>query len=54
MDITVRLVNGRLYSEMKITEGNATIETGLLNKQEAVELAKNLINAANELLETGK
>jgi hypothetical protein len=54
MEITVRFVNGRLYSEIKITEGDTTIETGLLNKQEAVELARNLINAANELLATGK
>ena len=48
MDIDVK--TNDIYKEMLIKEGNTTIETGLLDKHEATEVAIGLIRAAYDLL----
>lgn len=48
MKFTVRRL-GFPYQEMTITEGNATIESGLLNQDEALAMAADLRSAADDL-----
>lgn len=39
------------YAEVTIKSGNATIETGLLSKEEMIEIASELNDAASLLIE---
>lgn len=48
MEIIVR--KAIKYKELKIKEGLAQIETGLLNDEECVALARALIDAAYDLI----
>lgn len=48
MKFTVRRL-GFPYQEMTVTEGNATIESGLLNQEEAQAMAAELRSAADDL-----
>lgn len=48
MELTVR--KAIRYKELKIKDGLAQIETGLLNDEECAELARNLIDAAYSLI----
>lgn len=48
MEIIVR--KAIKYKELKIKEGFAQIETGLLNDEECVVLARSLIDAAYDLI----
>jgi hypothetical protein len=38
------------YKYVELKEGNTTIETGLLDKDEALDVAKEFISAAEDLL----
>ena len=48
MEISIR--RNCLYFEVVIEDGNMTFDTGLLSKEEAVEMAKEFISAAEDLL----
>ena len=47
MDIEVRKLT--VYQSVKITDGATSIELGLLDKNEALEMARQFRNAAYEL-----
>jgi len=47
MDVKVRFYDG--YAEVAVSEGNATLVTGLLNKDEALALAKSFRETAKEI-----
>ena len=48
MEFFVRWISGK-YAEVTVKDGGATIETGLLDKEERVETADILIEIAEEL-----
>jgi hypothetical protein len=48
MDINVKFND--IYKEVIIKEGNSTVETGLLDKHEALEMGIGFIRAAYDLL----
>ena len=50
MEIDVRIVSAHPYFEIAIQDGNATMVHGLLSKEEALEMAKAFIGAAEDLL----
>lgn len=52
MEINIKKGNlTQQYRNMQIKEGQTTIDLGILNVQERLSLAKQLIQATNELLE---
>lgn len=38
------------YTELSITSDNVKLNSGLLNKEESIELARQLVNAAYDLI----
>jgi len=48
MEFSVRWISNK-YAELKVTDGSATIETGLLDEQEREEIAEKLSAIAEEL-----
>ena len=51
MEIRVR--RSSIYQELIISEGTATISSGLLDETEAFAIARDLISAAGELVPVG-
>ena len=51
MDITVRRVPP--YVECKISDGNTTLDLGLLDEEEALDIVREFISAAEDLLPAG-
>ena len=49
MEITVRALPGGKYHEVRISDGNASIDSGTLDKDERRELRRQLLMAALEL-----
>lgn len=48
MNITAK--NNWQYAELIVESDNAKLSTGLLNKEERIDLARELINAAYDLI----
>ena len=48
MDISVRSIGGK-YNEIRISYANATIDTGLLDHTESVNIARELLLAAEQI-----
>jgi len=48
MNITAK--NNWQYTELIVESDNAKLSTGLLNKEERIDLARELINAAYDLI----
>ena len=48
MEFHIRRI-GEIHANVKVADGGTTIEIGLLDEDERLELAKTLVNAAYEL-----
>ena len=51
MEFKIRRNILKNYRDVKITEGNTVIDLGLLNDEERIELASQLKQATDELME---
>lgn len=50
MEFVFEVKRNSPYKELTIIAGNVTVSSGLLDEQESIEMAKELISAAEELL----